>query len=110
MNCETAQKLLESLEGREVLVVCKAHTGGGMGGYNLAGVLKRHVVEGVWELRRVGLDPSEHPQAAKTRSMAQFFSTDDVGAVTELGELSAISPAGIIRPQGGPPMNPGAFR
>lgn len=98
MNCETAQKLLETLEGREILVVCKAATGGGMAGYNLAGTLKRGPFDGVWELYRVGLDPSEHPQVAKSRSLKQYVAAEDVGAVTELGDVSAVSPAAIFRP------------
>jgi len=107
MNCETAQKLLEALEGRDVVIVCKASTGGGMGGYNIAGTLKRGPFEGVWGVYRVGLDPSEHPQVAKTRSLTQYVTTDDVGSVTELGDVSAISPAAIFRPTpGGGPNGP----
>jgi hypothetical protein len=99
MTSEQANALLESLVGREVVVILK---NAGPTTPNPAGRVSKTSVPDIWEVTMTGLDPLKPPQAASTRQLAAKVSTDDVLYVLELGELSAISPAAIARmPQGG---------
>jgi hypothetical protein len=101
MEPEQAKKLLEKLVGREVVVFGKPSAGGGMGGFNAVGKLKKSEIEGLWEVSTIGLDPTRPPQVASPRPLCTHFSECLVGGVIEMGELSAVSPAAIARPGGG---------
>jgi len=105
MNQDQAQKLFESLAGKEVIVLLK-------GGPGTTGKVKATDIEGVYALEGLGLDPTQPPQLGVTRMLTTRFSYDEVCAVIEMGELSSASPAAIARPPqgGGNILVPGAFR
>jgi hypothetical protein len=100
MTGDQARELFNRLVGREVIVICKNDRGGGMNGFNAVGRLTKTEITDLWEVNGLGLDPTQPPQSGAARQLSVKVSVEDVGFVIELGDLSAISPAAISRPQG----------
>jgi hypothetical protein len=98
MTPEQANALFETLIGRQIVVVPKT---GGQVAPNPSGTVVKTAVEGIWELRAMGPDPLQPPQSGAVRQLSAKVSADDILFVVELGDLSAVSPAAISRPQPG---------